>query len=172
MAYYTKNEMNNDYDFEKTQTFLKSAYDTMDAKLRDVDKTKQLILSNIYSYKKNKAQNKLLLFIIIICIILIIITYFKRIYQYPDDIVYGFIIGSIVGLAFIYIGYSLWDFSFRDNQNYDEYDYSKFGTINKRTPINNVKTNKDYTTTVDTSNCVVSAVKDSDKTISAFFKTL
>jgi hypothetical protein len=172
MEYYTKNEMNNDYDFEKTQTFYKSAYDTMNTKLRDVDKTKQLVLSNIYSYKKNKAHNKLLLFIIIICIILIIITNFKKIYQYPDDIVYGFIIGSIVGLACIYIGYSLWDFSFRNNQNYDEYDYSKFGTINEKTPLNYVKPNKNYIATIDTSNCIVSPMKESDKTISAFFKSL
>lgn len=169
---YTKNDSNNVFDYNKTQAFYNSAYDTIDTKLRDVDKTKELVLSNIYSYKKTKAHNKLLFVIIIICVILIVITYLKKKYQYPDDIIYGFIIGTIIGLAFIYIGYSLWVFSFRDSRNYDEFDWGKFGTINGTKPINKTKNINDYTTTVDTSNCKVSTLKESDKTISAFFKTL
>ena len=156
---------------KQTQLFYESVYNTLDTKNRDVDKTKELVLSNIYSYKKNKAQNKLLFVIIIMCIILIIISYLNKTFMLVNDTIYGFTIGTILGFTLIYIGYSLWEFSFRDNMNYDEYDYDKFGTINTKTSVNKV-TDTDYTTTNDSSNCEVSTLNDSDKTISAFFKTL
>jgi hypothetical protein len=167
---YIKNDKQNAFDFEKTQAFYNSFYDTVDTKIKDVDKTKELVLSNIYSYKKNKAQNKLLFVIIIVSIIIIIITYLNKKYNIIDDTVYAGLLGTIIGFTFIYIGYSIWDFSFRDTINYDEFDYGKFGTINPATNIKNIP--PVYTTTVDASSCIVSPVKESDKTLSAFFKDL
>ena len=158
------------YDYTNTQSFYNSVYDTIDTKNKDVNKTKELVLSNIYSYKKNKAQNKLLRVIIIMCIIIIIITYLNKIYNVIDDTVYGVLLGTILGFTFLYIGYSIWEFSFRDTINYDEFDYGKFGTINPATNINNLP--PVYTSTNDVSSCVVSTVKESDKTVTAFFKTL
>jgi hypothetical protein len=169
MSYSTN--ANSEYT-NQTQLFYNSVYDTLNNKNRDVDKTKELVLSNIYSYKKNKAQNKLLFVIIIVCIILIIITYLNNTFMLVDDTVYGFIIGTILGFTFIYIGYSLWVFSFKDNKNYDEYDYGKFGTINPSSSTTNKGTKTDYVETEDDSNCIVGPLKESDKTISTFFKTL
>ena len=54
--------------------------------------------------------------------------------------------------------------------NYDEFNYGAFGTINPGTDSSKTK-KTDYTTT-DISNCILSAVKESDKTISSFFKNL
>ena len=85
---YNVNGKQNAFDFEKTQAFYNSVYDTLGTKIRDVDKTKELVLSNIYSYKKNKAQNKLLFVIIIMCIIIIIITNLNKKYNILDDTVY------------------------------------------------------------------------------------
>jgi hypothetical protein len=175
MSYNTDD--NNYYDYTQTQLFYNLVYNTLDSKNRSVDKTKELVLSNIYSYKKTKAHNKLLFVIIIICIVLIIIGYLNNKYMLVSDTVYSITMGIILGFAFIYIGYSIWVFSFRDKLNYDEYDYGKFGTINKstnKTTASDIKAayNTDYTTTDDTSGCEVSTIDDSDKTISAFFKTL
>jgi hypothetical protein len=167
---YIVNNTPNAFDFEKTQAFYNSVYDTLGTKIRDVDKTKELVLSNIYSYKKNKAQNKLLFVIIIMCIIIIIITYLNKKYNIIDDTVYVLLLGTILGFTFLYIGYSIWEFSFRDTINYDEFDYGKFGTINPETNINNKP--PVYTSTIDASSCVVSSIKESDKTLSAFFKDL
>jgi hypothetical protein len=155
----------------QTQLFYESVYNTLDTKNRDVDKTKELVLSNIYSYKKNKAQNKLLFVIIVMCVILIIISYLNKKFMLLNDTMYAFTMGTIIGFTLIYVGYSLWDFSFRDNMNYDEYDYDKFGTINTKPSLNKV-TDTDYTSTNDSSNCEISTLDDSEKTISAFFKTL
>jgi hypothetical protein len=169
---YIQNDKNSAYDFEKTQNFYNSAYDKLNDKNRDVDKTKELVLSNIYSYKKTKAQNKLLYVIIFVCVLVIIISIINKTQTLVDDNMYAFIIGSILGLTLIYIGYSLWVFSFRDSKNYDEYDYGKFGTINIPAANSNKPTDTDYTSTVDSSNCEVSILKESDKTIRSFFKTL
>jgi len=175
MSYYNFNNINSAYDYGKTQAFYKSAYDEIDKELRGIDNTKELTLSNIYSYKKSKAQNRLLYVIIIMCIILIIISYVNKMYNLLDDNMYAFTIGTILGLTIIYVGYSLWDFSFRDNINYDEYDYGKFGTI--VSTANNTATivvpdETDYTSTVDASSCVVSVLPEGEQTISTFFASL
>ena len=96
-------------------------------------------------------------------------------YNLLDDNMYAFTIGTILGLTIIYVGYSLWDFSFRDNINFDEYDYGKFGTIDST--VNNtvpvvVPDDTDYTSTVDASSCVVSLLPEGEQTISTFFGSL
>ncbi len=174
MSYST--DKNPTYYGDQTQQFYNTVYDTVNNKNKDVDKTKELVLSNIYSYKKTKAHNKLLFVIIGVCVLLIIISIINKTYTLVDDNMYGFIVGTILGLTLIYMGYSLWVFSFRDSKNYDEYDYGKFGTINitaaSRAATANKPKDTDYTSTVDSSNCDVSILKESDKTIRSFFKTL
>ena len=48
--------------------------------------------------------------------------------------------GVLLGISFLYIGYILWDLYFRSDLNFDEYDYSKFGTFKPSLiPKNNYK---------------------------------
>ena len=158
------------FDLSGTNLYFDEFNNTLNETLRDVDKTKELILANVYSYKKTKAQNKLLFIIIIICVILILITILNKTFNLLNDDAYAGLIGIILGFTFIYVGYSLWVFSYKDTLNYDEFNYGAFGTMNPGTDSSKTK-KTDYTTT-DISNCNVSALKESDKTIRSFFKNL
>jgi hypothetical protein len=91
---------------------------------------KENAISNIYVYKKTKMINKIFYMIISVCVIIIILTFINKTFKYFDDVAYLIICGVFVGTAFVYIGYLLWDLYFRDNLNFDEYDYNKFGTTN------------------------------------------
>ena len=159
------------FDLKQTNLYFDEFNDTLNSTLRDVDKTKELILANVYSYKKTKAQNKLLFIIIIICTIIILITTLNKTYNVLNDETYAGLIGIILGFTLIYVGYSLWVFSFKDTLNYDEFNYGAFGTINPGTDATNINNETDYTTP-DISNCDVSTLKESDKTIMTFFKNL
>ena len=153
MAYSTietPNDKTTQYDLQEVNNYFNTVHDTLDNKNRDVDKKKELILSNIYSYKKHKAQNKLIFIVIIVCLIIITIYYTNNLFNYMNNTIYSIIMGTIIAGIFIYVALFLWDFSFRDNFNYDEYDYGKFGTINN--VVNSSNNVNDYTE-VDTSNC-------------------
>ena len=140
------------YDLQEVNNYLNTVHDSLDNKNREQDKKKELILSNIYSYKKNKAQNKIFFILIAACLIIIFLYYTNNLFNYMNNTIYSIIIGTIIGALCIYIGLFLWDFNFRDKFNYDEYDYGNFGTIhNVVIPQDN---KKDYTTVdVDASNC-------------------
>jgi hypothetical protein len=158
------------FDLNKTKLYFDEFNDTLNDTLRDVDKTRELMLANIYSYKKTKAQNKLLFIIIIICVIIILIATLNKTFNLLNDDAYVGLIGIILGFTFIYVGYSLWVFSYKDTLNYDEFNYGAFGTMNPGTDSS--KTKKTDYTTPDISNCDVSELKESDKTIKTFFKNL
>ena len=60
----------------------------------------------------------------VVLLFVIIITLIKKYYPFLDDLAYSIIIGSILGLAIIYIVYSLWIIMNKDSSNYDENEYS------------------------------------------------
>jgi hypothetical protein len=105
---------------------------------------------NTYYYKKYRQQTKLLVFIIFICIFIIILTKIKATSSYFDDKAYTIIIGTILAIAFIYLFYGLWDILFKDDKNFDEYAFSKYGGGggNSKLPVFD-------TEDVDISNCTI-----------------
>ena len=80
---------------------------------------------NTYYYKKYRQQTRMLFFIIFICILMIILSKLRS--SYFDEKAYSLVIGIILGIAFIYTFYGLWDLLIKDDKNYDEYDYSIYG---------------------------------------------
>lgn len=85
---------------------------------------------NTYYYKRYKSENKLLYFIMFICFIIISIALIKRKNPFFDDLSYSIIVGIIMGLSLLYIGYYLYLLIHKDNINYDEDDY-KFNPKSK-----------------------------------------
>ena len=129
---------------------------------------KENSISNIYVYKKTKMINKIFYMIISVCVIIILLTFINKTFKYFDDVAYLIICGIFVGVAFIYIGYILWDLYFRSELNFDEYDYNKFGTVSPPPIIDN-NINKNYSDISGNSKCL-STINDSvNKT---FFKQL
>ena len=133
---------------------------------------KENSISNIYVYKKTKMINKIFYMIISVCVIIILLTFINKTFKYFDDVAYLIICGIFVGVAFIYIGYILWDLYFRSNLNFDEYDYNKFGTTNPITMVSPV--NKGYSDISfnDISGNVKCASLTNKNTINTFFKQL
>ena len=81
---------------------------------------------NYYYYKRYKKLNEILRHYIIVCVILIILSKLQS--PYFDNLSYSFITGLIIAFLFIYVMYSLWDLFIRDNINFDEYDFTIYGT--------------------------------------------
>lgn len=98
---------------------------------------------NQYYYKKYTYQIHLLWIIIGVCIL---INLYSSFLSQP---MFSAITGLTLAIAFIYIGFRLWDFMLRDNANFDEYNFYEYtGTQNR-------DDSDDYLPTVDISNCVV-----------------
>ena len=131
---------------------------------------KENAISNIYVYKKTKMINKIFYMIISVCVIIIILTFINKTFNYFDDVAYLIICGVFVGTAFVYIGYLLWDLYFRDNINFDEYDYNKFGTTSPPT----ITVHKDYSDISfnDISGNVKCESLKKENTIKSFFTQL
>ncbi len=85
---------------------------------------------NTYYYKRYKSENRLLYFIMFICFIIISIALIKRKMPFFDDLSYSIIVGIILGLSLLYIGYNIYLLMHKDNINYDEDDY-KFNPNSK-----------------------------------------
>ena len=171
------------FDLDNINSYFTEFNNTLDTQIRTVDKTTELILSNVYSYKKTKSHNKLLFIIIIMCIIIIIISLLNKKFVIMNDNIYSGVIGIIVGFGLIYVGYSLWVFSLKDTLNYDEYNYGAFGTKNLNTlyypsdtvsecDISNCDSSNCDISNCEVSECGVSTLQESEKTISTFFKNL
>ena len=122
---YNKN-LNTTTNSDQVLNFYNEVYDDINKFNLD----KETAISNIYVYKKTKMINKIFYMIIYVCVIIILLTFINKTFNYFDDVAYLIICGIFVGVAFIYIGYILWDLYFRSNLNFDEYDYNKFGTFN------------------------------------------
>jgi len=92
---------------------------------------------NTYYYKKYRQQTRILLFISFICVLMIVLSKFRSSYF---ERVYSFIIGIILGLAFIYTLYGIWDLLIKDDKNFDEYNFAIYGRPSKNiTELNPVE---------------------------------
>ena len=97
-----------------------------------------------------------MLVIIGTCVVLNILATFLDASLFPA------IAGVILAIVFLYISYLLWDLYTRDDQNFDEYNFSKYTAGYPRANEYNPHKSK-YDTYIDVSNCVVR--KDSDSYI-------
>ncbi len=114
------------------------------------------ILWNHYFYKKYRYQTHIMLVIIGVCVILNVLT------SFIDRTIFPAVAGVILSVAFVYIVYVLWDLSIRDDQNFDEYNFSAYTKGYPRANEYNNRKSK-YDTTIDISNCVVRKESDSYK---------
>lgn len=97
---------------------------------------------NTYYYKKYRQQTHLLFFIICICVLMIVLSKLRS--AYFDEKAYSLVIGIILGVTFIYMLYGLWDILLKDDKNFDEYDYSIYGSSGKNiTDLNKVESDSD-----------------------------
>ena len=166
MAYNT--QLNTTTNSDQVLNFYNGVYDDINKFNLD----KETAISNIYVYKKTKTINKIFYIIISVCVIIILLTFINKTFKYFDDVAYLIICGVFVGIAIIYIGYILWELYFRDNINFDEYNYNKFGTTNP--PKMSSQVNKGYSDISfnDISGNVKCASLKNENTINTFFKQL
>jgi hypothetical protein len=115
-----------------------------DEKRIPYDEMVKQIRWNTYYYKKYSQQSRILFFIIFICIIMLTLSKLRS--AYFDEKAYSVIIGIILGIAFIYTFYGLWDIFIKDDKNFDEYDFSIYGkpsvNIDKLVPKDEVEITK------------------------------
>jgi hypothetical protein len=110
----------------------------LDIKHENVEDVLNSIRWNTYYYKRYQKINEILRYFILVCIVLIILSRLQS--PYFDNSAYLFITGTILSLLFIYIMYKLWDLYIRDNINFDEYDFTRYGTgiSNDYNPYNTI----------------------------------
>ena len=114
------------------------------------------IMWNHYYYKKYQYETHIMLVIIGLCILLNILA------SFTDPTIFPAVAGFILSIAFVYIVYCLWDLGNRDDQNFDEYNFSEYTKGHPK--ANQYTTGKSkYSTDIDISNCVVRDEKDSYK---------
>jgi lipopolysaccharide export LptBFGC system permease protein LptF len=99
---------------------------------------------NTYYYKKYRQQTRILLFISFICVLMIVLS--KLRFSYFEK-VYSLVVGIILGLAFIYTLYGIWDLLIKDDKNFDEYNFAIYGRPSKNiTELNPVESNPEKKT--------------------------
>jgi hypothetical protein len=113
---------------------------------------------NLYNYKKVKMYNNVLYVVMITCVILLLLTFLHKNNNYFDGTAYLIIVAIFLGIAVCYILYLLKDIIFRDNMNFDEYDYNRYGS---GSPVD-ISFN-DTSDTSDTSNTDISGAKCKNK---------
>ena len=114
------------------------------------------IVWNHYYYKKYRYQTHIMLVIIALCIVINVMA------SFVDPTVFPALAGVFLSVAFLYIFYILWDLYVRDDQNFDEYNFSEYSKAHPRNNQYNTLKSK-YDVKVDVSNCVVKNEKDSYK---------
>jgi len=116
---------------------LKNMYET-----NNTEKSKSL--SNIYLYKKYKSLNYILFIILILIFSILFLTIIHKNITYFDSTAYIIVISVIISVGFLYVSQLIIDVLFRNNLNYDEYQFelSQKPTIKyKGTKLDNDNTN-------------------------------
>ena len=109
---------------------------------------KQEIKWDIYYYKKHTYQLHMLWVVIGTCFLLNVAL------SSPPDYV-GAITGLILAVSFLYLSYRLWDYMYRDDTNFDEYNFYQYtGSYNRSDSI---------PSQVELSNCIIRAIPMPDK---------
>jgi hypothetical protein len=84
--------------------------------------TLRLVEFNTYYGKKYNSHTRIMKTIVIFCIPIIILAYLANIGILPPKL-YMFLVGIVIIICVIIIGYQLIDLSNRDNMNWDEYNW-------------------------------------------------
>jgi len=107
---------------------------------------------NHYFYKKNRYQTHIMLVIIVVCILLNVLA------SFVDPSVFPAVAGFILSIVFVYVFYLLWDLYNRDDEIFDEYNFSNYTGAHPRANQYNTLKSK-YNFNIDSSNCVVKEAK-------------
>ena len=92
---------------------------------------------NTYYYKKYRQQTRMLVFIIFVCVLMIVLSKLRSSYF---EKAHSLVVGIILGLAFIYTLYGIWDLLIKDDKNFDEYNFAIYGIPSKNiTELNQVE---------------------------------
>ena len=112
------NSIYDTYDTSGTITFFQLVNNEIIKLFNTNNVNKTYTLSNIYKYKKYKAINEILY------ILILLLTILNKNIEYFDNIAYGILVGVIIAVGFIYIAQKIIDILFRNNLNYDEYEFN------------------------------------------------
>jgi hypothetical protein len=85
--------------------------------------TLRLVEFNTYYGKKYNSHTRIMKTIVIFCIPIIILAYLANIGFLPSKL-YMFLVGIVIIICVIIIGYQIIDLSNRDNMNWDEYNWN------------------------------------------------
>jgi hypothetical protein len=117
------NSKYDNYDSSKTTTLLNTVNDKIknEYDINNTNKTKSL--NNIHTYKKYKSLNYILFIILSLIISILLLTILHNNVQYFDSTSYVITISIIISIGCIYIFQLIMDVLFRNNLNYDEYNF-------------------------------------------------
>ena len=117
------NSIYDNYDSSGTITFFELVNNDIIKLFNKANVDKTYSLSNIYTYKKYKAINEMLYVLLFMTIAILLLTILNKMVTYFDDVAYGILVGVIIAIGTIDIVQKIFDILFRNNINYDEYEY-------------------------------------------------
>jgi hypothetical protein len=117
------NSIYDNYDSSGTINFYQLVNNEIIKLFNTSSVNKTYSLSNIYTYKKYRAINEILYIILFITIVILLLTILNKMVTYFDDVAYGILVGVIIAIGTIDIVRKIFDILFRNNINYDEYEY-------------------------------------------------
>jgi len=103
---------------------------------------------NTYYYKKYTYQTHVMLVLLFMCIVI------NLLHNSVSQMVFVAATGFILSIAFVYIGYIMWDLLFRDHANFDEYNFYNY--IGEHVMQNKHENDG----AIDASNCVIRKIED------------
>jgi hypothetical protein len=118
------NSIYDTYDTSGTITYFQLINNELIKLFNTNNLNKTYTLSNIYTYKKYKAINEILYIILFITILILLLTILNKNIEYFDNVAYGILVGVIIAVGIIYIAQKILDILFRNNLNYDEYEFN------------------------------------------------
>ena len=125
------NSIYDNYDSSGTINFYQLVNNEIIKLFNTSSVNKTYSLSNIYTYKKYKAINEMLYVLLFMTIAILLLTILNKMVTYFDDVAYGILVGVIIAIGTIDIVQKIFDILFRNNINYDEYEY-KYDESNKK----------------------------------------
>jgi len=117
------NSIYDNYDSSGTINFFQLVNNEIIKLFNTSNVNKTYSLSNIYTYKKYRAINEILYIILFMTILILLLTILNKMVTYFDDVAYGILVGVIIAIGTITIVQKIFDILFRNNINYDEYEY-------------------------------------------------
>jgi hypothetical protein len=101
---------------------------------------------NRYFYKKYTYQTHVMVVLLFMCIVINVL------HNAVSPNVFIAATGFILSVAFVYLGYIMWDLMYRDNINFDEYNFYNYIGQQVHQNLHNSE--------IDPSNCVVRKIEE------------